>query len=468
MEEACQRCESKNLVCTAKTWGPRRTEAAVSPSPTGESVQANNADSADSLVLAVDSSAEPSSIGKAVSEGCFIPATINEVDALTWEHLSYLRDLDRQLLSTEVMMPRRSILFVREVSWTREKRSKPIQMAFPWPEFTMVSKSFRYAALALACRNRDRAATPNMLTYMSKYFHYVQQAIDENSLVEVAAATYAVLLNEYVANQGVHEVTRHFQGLCAVLKELETQEIAPCDARLLKDVFRGALRALRLASWAMHEPDYGISVEQINELISLTATLQQMPPNPFASVQCDSFPELDSEYIERMNGLECYLLIYLDTYLALRNFLSANGHMLHKSCIESIERSILDIIETLTLLIPQRRGAAQLLTWASGGCRNTLEPVQEPLVDEWVDKFDYHDVKAALLFAWAKVIQSIICGASAETIHYTAISAARVLYRLSSVGLRKAPYQGLDISKCLFWSGLILTKDVDIDGIALH
>jgi len=476
VDEACKSCERRGLVCTSadKTWGPRRAvaQADVLSSTlafaTGDPVRASDAQSANSLSPALDASTESSSAGaddcSITSVGRFIPASISEVDPLTSEHVAYLRGLDRQLLTTEIKMPRRSILFVRELGWERETRSKPIHSAFPWPEFTIVSKPFRYAALALACRTRDRAATPKMLEHMSKYFHYVQQAIEENSLVEVAAATYAILLNEYIANQGASEVTRHFGGLCAVLKSLEITKVAPRDVSLLKEFFSGALQATRLAAWATYEPEYQISVAQINKLIDLTATLQRTSPDPFES---DGISELESECIERMNGLECYLLVYLDTYLALRTFLPANGHILHESCIDSIERSILEIIERLTLLIPQRRGAAQLLAWAGRGCGNSLEPYEEPLVDDWVDRFDYSDIRGALLFAWAKVIQSILWGFEAARRHYTTISAARVLYHLSLVGARKCPTGGVDISKYLFWSGLILTKDVDIAGIEL-
>jgi len=365
------------------------------------------------------------------SVGCFVPASIRELDPLTSQHVADLRDFDRQLLTTEIQMPRRFILFVRELGLAREMRSMPIRSAFPWPEFTIISKPFRYAALALACRTRDRDATPEVLVHMSKYFRYVQQAIEENSLLEVAAATYAIILNEYIANQGIHEVSRHFQGLCTVLKHLQITKIAPRDVSVLKEIFRGALQAIRLASWGTYEPDYQISEDQINKLLDLTAILQKTSPEPFES---DGIPESDSEYMERMNGLECYLLIYLDTYLALRTFLSGNGHITHEPCIESLEWSILDIIERLALLIPQRRGPAQLLTWASSECRN-LD--QERPVEDLVDKFDYHDMKAALLFAWAKVIQSIIWGSRAAAIHSPAISTARVLYRLSLVGFAR-------------------------------
>jgi hypothetical protein len=468
--DPCERCKKLGLLCTGaeKTWGPKRADTEALSKWREKAPTASDANAArNAFVVGSNSIPKRNSIVRSAdvsnTERCAIVPSITEVDALTLREITRLEDLYGQFSTAERAGLGESILIVRKISWEKEKPSGPVRTMFPWPQFPMSSKPFRYASLAFACGKRGIVDDIEILEYRSKAFHYAQEAINKRSLVEAAMAIYGILLTEHAANDGFQEVTRHFKGFCAVLQHLKAEELSARECKLLQRTFWGALKALRIAGWASLDPGSPISSEQLDTQIGISTSLQHTSLDFLCSVNYESVTGIDYEYTERMDALEHYLLIYLDTYIGLLTFRAPDTNIPgYNSEIESIEIAILRIMDDLTLHIPQLPGAARLLGWASNFALKVEVITELPCYR--ILKFD--GIRGALLYAWVKVLQCLINRSATGTGQCMAVTEARALYRLTSMLLPKEAdfTKWLPISRSLFWSGLILTKDVDTAG----
>jgi len=462
-------------MCTAaeKIWGPKRSQSQTSITSADECQKQASVDAhteSNSLVLSTSTTEMNPTLDFSIAQPHHISPSVTKIGTLTGRQSALLDNLYRRLTTADNSDLGHSILIVRKISWETEKHSQPVQMQYAWPQYSIESESFRYAALTFACRHHGIANNREMFEYRGNFLFYTQKALNEGLFVEAAVAIYANILDESAANDGLGEVMRHFTGLCMVLQKLKPADMSVQEFQLLKRIFKGALQALRVACWSSQDPENRISDEQLKDLISLCMTLQRTPLELLGSVNYHPLAAIDHEYTELINGLECYLLSYLDTYLAVLSSHSSATYASYTSSIDSIEMAMLNIIEILALLIPQNHAAARLLGWANHIHSNLQKPNSDAsIVTQLVSTAHFEDIKAALLFAWIKVLQSLISGSPSRTSQSMAIAAARVLcglcFAIADQDPRNTSLWWLPISRSLFWSGLLLTREVDSAGI---
>ena len=90
------------------------------------------------------------------------------------------------------------MLLMREITGRVYGNPMPLRVTAPWPEFPLSSKPFRYAALAFASSQRTGNDTnSDTLKYLAKFYKYTKEVIVASSLVEVAVASYTILLYAY-------------------------------------------------------------------------------------------------------------------------------------------------------------------------------------------------------------------------------------------------------------------------------
>lgn len=458
-------------MCTSmeKTWGPKHAEsqAAISSACQPET-QASIDVPTERNALVLSTSTEPTLDFSSIQVND-IPRVIREIDTITWREVMLLDNLYQRFTEGGSSDLSQSILIVHKISWQKEKHSSSVQSIHFWPQYPILSKAFRYAALEFACRNQGIADNREVFEYHGKFLCYTQKALNERSFVEAAIAIYAKVLNESAATEGFAEVMRHFTGLCTVLKQLNPAETSAEECQLLKRVFQGALKVMRVAFWASHDPEDRLSDKQLNELISLCRTLQLTPLSLLGFPNYGPAPIVNNERTELTNGLECQLFFYLDTYLGLLTRHSGGIEASSTSNIDSLELALLNTIEILALLIPQNPVVARILGWANSNPQERNEDVMQLIRTAHLD-----DIKAVFLFAWIKLLRSLIYRSTSATGAAMATSAAMALYGLNVAitdqepkNTSALPCPWFPISRSLFWSGVVVTREVDPAGIDL-
>jgi hypothetical protein len=82
----------------------------------------------------------------------------------------------------------------------------------PWPSFSLASKTFRYAVLAL-CTSMETTTAAITLEYLAKFFKYMREAIQGSSVIEVLVASFAMTIRSVQIREPLEQVVVHFNGL---------------------------------------------------------------------------------------------------------------------------------------------------------------------------------------------------------------------------------------------------------------
>ena len=157
----------------------------------------------------------------------------------------------------------------------------------------------------------------------------------------------------------------------------------------------------------------------------------------------------------RIHDLECHLMFQWDYYLAIRCRLSnRDSDSSTRLALESIEIYIHEIIQLISSTVLQRPVIAALITQAAKGISTNID------ISEYLDivlpaEVRAEEIRAALLFSWAKVIE----GAMATSAHNNASIYASVLLLRLYKTVRSTPcFHGALILRALFWAGINLNQ----------
>ena len=174
-------------------------------------------------------------------------------------------------------------------------------------------------------------------------------------------------------------------------------------------------------------------------------------------------PVMSNDSIQRrLAVLDCYLVFYWDHYLAHRNC----GEFRDKP-IFYIENSLRDVIQQITILVPQVPDALSLITQVSNSFH--VEPNSSKYPDIVLPSGSTHeDIKTAFLFCWAKYVENIITTSAHSVSKAGAVRSSIALLRLCkmvfAIQPRSQAWSGFSMTQRLFWIGLCLTKHVATSG----
>ena len=364
--------------------------------------------------------------------------TMTSVDMKYWQHISEFH----------------LMLLLREITGHVFGNPVPLTLTVPFPEFPLSSKPFRYAALALASSHKEGNA--DTLMYLAKFYKYMKEAIDASSIVEVAVASYMIVLYAYKGHECFSTVLVHFKGMCHAFIRLKQSKyrMGIREVPHMQTLWHGALQTLYLVFWGRPHHTSPLQSEEFKLLGELDNVLQ------FSSAMLSS---VDNSQIHSSwrtcEALGCYLAFYLDHYLALRNRRAANKDIRR---IPSITASLHNILRQIIHLVPQIPEAREMLYQASDAssywnCEN--DPVQSGSLAYHSTlngpDYDFRDKQAAMLFAFAKLIESVFVIDVNKTL---AITSAVFLCRICAMLFYQQSEVCCSRTRALFWSGLVLTK----------
>jgi hypothetical protein len=378
---------------------------------------------------------------------------MTSVDMKYWQHISEFHLAKNPL-------PETLMLLLREITGHVFGNPMPLTLTVPWPEFSLSSKPFRYAALAFASSQREcNGVNSDTLMYLAKFYKYMKEAIDASSLVEVAVASYMIVLYSYRGHECFSTVLVHFKGMCdAFIRLKQTKSrMGMREVPHMQTLWHGALQTLYLVFWARPHHTAPLQSEEFRLLGELDNVLQ------FSSAML--YPAADSQISNihsswrTCEALGCYLAFYLDHYLALRNRRAADTNI---RSLPSITASLHNILRQIIQLVPQIPEAREILYQASDASSYwnwDNDPVQSgSLACHSIQNgpdYGFRDKQAAMLFAFAKFIESVLLIDLNKTL---AITSAVFLCRISAMLFDKQSEVCCSRSRALFWSGLVLTK----------
>jgi hypothetical protein len=168
-----------------------------------------------------------------------------------------------------------------------------------------------------------------------------------------------------------------------------------------------------------------------------------------------------------------YLAFYWDHYLTLR---AAN---MNEEGMIKIIRGLRKVNREIMLLAPQLLATRELLHLASEGSSCwTVE--NDPLrrgttggLPDLIQEVQFGDLekRAALLFGFVKLVENLLVLSAEDQNRIQVTSSAAYLCRLCALvtsdqnELEVFPkVQALSLTRCLFWSGLVLTKATSLTG----
>jgi hypothetical protein len=394
-----------------------------------------------------------------------IPPTMNNDtdDPMSSEDWNCLQ----KFVSTQLSVPlgeqsRRSVLVGRVVTWRQLTKAKSIVTPFFWPEFRFSSMPFRFAALAFASHLVRQHSDEQSMRYISKFYEYAQKAIDALAFLEIVAATYTILLHTYATCESFDTALVHFKGLCTALILSQNQVLSNTDRRFIENLWQASLQILWRAFWATNEATLVVCDRELQLLVDLHTILQNTSFMLYTGY--DSGLPLGFElWCDQLNTLECYLVFYLDSYLALRNRLGVEDKINEKALI-FIETSIRDVLQKITLLVPQQPIARALILRAG----KTIELQSSDCISDDITlplQRNQMDVKAAFLFGWAKVVETAITCPADRMSNTASVYSSLVLFRLCQIAYpERRALSGCSMTRSLFWTGLGLTKHVSAPG----
>jgi len=385
---------------------------------------------------------------------------LNSVD---WTFLQHLLQFQ---ISDHLGAKSSTVLLVRPLLWETARRSNPVETAFPWPDFNLSSTAFRFAALAFASYVPESEISTHTLRYLDKAYKYVREAVSSSSLVEVAAASYVILLYEYVSSESLEKLLVLFKGLCSALMALQFATLPPSDRTLLYNLWHNSVQAIRRASWALKEAKVSVSEQELSLLAEMHKILAS---TSFMFSLLSSFDVTQPTHAcMDVETLESYLSMYWDYYLAVRNDIPNRLQDSQSSFgkrVVFIETSIREIFHLIHFFVLQQPTAGLLITQATRHVSTETNFFDYPeLVLPTGAK--YENVKAAVLFCWAKVLENAMVRSTHSYGNLAAVHSSIVLLRLCRSGFFLSPegWSGYSITRSLFWCGLNLTNQVSPSG----
>ena len=133
------------------------------------------------------------------------------------------------------------------------KHSYLVDVQFPWPNFPLSSKAFRYAALALSTASAciSDYDNPDLFSYLAKFYRYIKEAIDSSSHIEVIVASYAAMLCNFKMSEAFETTLTYFNGICQSYSQLLARRsgtiLGPEICSTITPLLLGSLRTLELA-----------------------------------------------------------------------------------------------------------------------------------------------------------------------------------------------------------------------------
>jgi len=347
---------------------------------------------------------------------------------------------------------------VRNITWYQDDNPCPVRTAYPWPDFSLSNVTFRYAALTFASYSGTRASFQTR-KYLGKFYQYAQEAISGLSLLEIVAASYPILLYDYMRGAPFNEVFVHFKGICAALSSLELESLSASERMSLRSIWQGSLPAIRRAYWTTYAATSCASEEELHHLADIYAAFQDTSFMLYTDINQNE--DFSRELRSRLDTLECYLAFYWDYYLALRS--KAASKTLRECSLLSVETSIRDVVQLIYALALRQQPSAVLITQASRIISTRLNFLDYPDVAV-PNNAKFEHVKAASLYCWAKLIENTLLSSTPCT---GSLHSSLALLRLVNRILKTDHGWPWPLSHSLFWAGLNLMNNACPSGTAL-
>lgn len=355
-----------------------------------------------------------------------------------------------------------SILKIRGITGHVLGNPVSMTMAIPWPQFTLHSRPFRFAVLAISSSILEGEDNKiHTFTYLSQYYKFAQEAIQASSLLEVVAASYTILLYSYMGDESFETLFVHFKGLSSGIALLH--EKSGNEVKWVEVLWRAGLQLLLRKFWKRNQFKY-IPKGELELLIELYRILQERTSHSVFTDPSIEGPWTNSSYT-RLEILGCCLSMYWDLYLAFQKVRSLERDVkLLRSLVESIKHTLEEILDLVrNLPNPRellRQAEADVRSWWSESTEVPGEDMRSPKI-HCPHQITFEDDRAALLYAYAKLIK-IFIQLPAHTDISCCVSSALLLCRLCAPAVtgylaRSSPF-ALQMTRYLFWTGLVLQK----------
>ena len=389
-----------------------------------------------------------------------IPRSLHQFpdEATASEDWRYLQRFLLSDLSDHLQEGSSSIVVVRNINWYQHYNPCPVRTAFPWPGFSLSSKTFRYASLTFASCSAT-VETPETLQYLAKFYKFAQESISNSSTVEVASACYLILLYAYKIKAPLAKVLVHFKGICAAIASIHMENLSVHDQRNLKNIWQGSLAALRRAYWTTHGATSHVSNEELHFLGDIYSAFQTTVFMFHGLIS--QIGDTPGELRWKLDTLECYLAFYWDYYLALRCHTHNPAFETWKEALlSSLETSIQDVVHLIYAFVLQQPVCASIIMQASQIVSARINFIEYPAVIA-PNGTDFEQVKATFLYCWAKIVENTLLSATPcrGSVH-SALVLLRLIHRFSPT-FDCWPWP---MTPPLFWSCLSLKNDTCPSG----
>jgi hypothetical protein len=326
------------------------------------------------------------------------------------------------------------------------------------PSFTLSSKAFRYAYLAVAAAQSTRPKTnPDALEYIGKFYTYGKEAIEKSSEVELIVASYMAMLHERM--QGFDDPNRlgnihlHFRGMWNAVKRMGCRISPPTILHRL--VIQRVCRAsfVLITEKYLYKSQFGVRAEdsqlpeKLQEALELTV-----------DVICSDFPFQGTE-VNRIYLLEDCFEEFLSNYLFLRT-LPTTSQTEIKTCAAA--RSLQQVIQKIIELVPQKRMYEDFLAMA--GLRSSLSPWESNRDEDSEDiNYGWHGAHYFIMsyLILDSAIPNLNIGTPQPVLNATSLCR---LYRMVRTLSYPTSASLCIVSRGLLWAGIILTRDVNAAG----
>jgi pentatricopeptide repeat protein len=145
-----------------------------------------------------------------------------------------------------------------------------------WPEFSLASKMFRYAALALGSQVDNGTTSVDTMQYIQKFYEYAIAAIEASSIHEIIVGSYTMLLYSYAAHERFETALVYFKGLCEGVGRLQYCTDDSKQTAFMHSLWEEGFQLVYRIFWATNEPrlhPLQYDFEALDELNRVTATL---------------------------------------------------------------------------------------------------------------------------------------------------------------------------------------------------
>ena len=369
----------------------------------------------------------------------------------------------------------RRVLSVTIAQEIKSPHRKSVTIVLPWPQFPVSSKPFRYAALTFASALAGNKMSHDTCFYLSRFYKYTREAIAASSLVEVAVASYAILLFHYSAADSFDHMFIHFEGICERIIHIQDR-IFSDNLDFLRELWESAFQAMQRVIWAGIPATWEVTETELQKLFkvfSITRNMSFIEDGPDEDIN-----DLTKEQRHaRLDFLECLLAFYLDYYLALKTYSDISKNSAFITLVgDSLRDVIRQIIRTMrgAVIVRSLLGLVteDLYLCAAFDILPTLSEQPNLVLPA---EASYDDVKAALLFGWARLLNDFLIPVTTEphdSVCSTRVTSSVVLWRLCRMAFANDTFaqhpSGLSLTRALFWIGLSITKRESPFGKTFH